>query len=195
MRIRPVISYPRLIKYPLQDGAIFYETLARDEVNAINQIELRSELRDRSDNNNAANKTYESRILKRESRSDESEEEKHGTISNEKKNLDNSLPSKSLESIHFIVLAVTNSWFQCKQDAISNKIPPKIKTDHLKFKLEVVEALAASPSANKSISTDENNSVVRERFHSQKDQSVMIHMLEISCLLSWPFQKKKALPV
>ncbi|PRD22441.1 UNVERIFIED_CONTAM: hypothetical protein NCL1_49080 [Trichonephila clavipes] len=96
---------------------------------------------------------------------------------------------------HCSYKAVTNSWFQCKQDAISNKIPPKIKTDHLKFKLEVVEALAASPSANKSISTDENNSVVRERFHSQKDQSVMIHMLEISCLLSWPFQKKKALPV
>ncbi|GFS80827.1 uncharacterized protein TNCV_1334551 [Trichonephila clavipes] len=58
-------------------------------------------------------------------------------------------------------LAVTNSWFLCKQDAISNKIPLKIKMDRLKFKLEIVEELSAFPFTNKSILTDdEDNSVV-----------------------------------
>ncbi|GFY08717.1 hypothetical protein TNCV_5006301 [Trichonephila clavipes] len=45
-----------------------------------NQIELRSELSDLSGDNNAANKTYESRILEGESSSDEGDEEKHGNI-------------------------------------------------------------------------------------------------------------------
>ncbi|GFT89695.1 hypothetical protein TNCV_3137801 [Trichonephila clavipes] len=48
-----------------------------------------------------------------------------------------------------------------REDAISNKIPQNIKVDHLKFKLELVEALAASGPTNKSIFTeDEVNSVV-----------------------------------
>ncbi|GFT15073.1 hypothetical protein TNCV_4316511 [Trichonephila clavipes] len=106
-------------------------------------IEFRSEFSYLLDDGNAANETYESCILKVESSSDESEEEKHGNISNGKTILAHSLSSKSLEPIHFIVLAVANSWFQCKQDAISNKIPPKIKMDRLKFELEIVEALAA----------------------------------------------------
>ncbi|GFX16230.1 uncharacterized protein TNCV_4704841 [Trichonephila clavipes] len=56
---------------------------------------------------------------------------------------------------------VTNSWFLCKQDAISNEIPVKIKMDSLKFKLEIAEALSASPPTNKSIlADDEDNSVV-----------------------------------
>ncbi|GFX98407.1 uncharacterized protein TNCV_4001761 [Trichonephila clavipes] len=51
--------------------------------------------------------------------------------------------------------------FLCKQDAISNKIPLKIKMEHLKFKLEIVEALSASSPTSKSILTDdEDNSVV-----------------------------------
>ncbi|GFW23028.1 hypothetical protein TNCV_3801291 [Trichonephila clavipes] len=48
-----------------------------------------------------------------------------------------------------------------KHDAISNKILPKIKTDPLKFELEIVEALAASPPTDKIIfPDDEDNSVV-----------------------------------
>ncbi|GFV80555.1 hypothetical protein TNCV_2150891 [Trichonephila clavipes] len=43
-------------------------------------IELRSELRDLSDDDDAVNKTYESCILKGESSSDESDEEKYGNI-------------------------------------------------------------------------------------------------------------------
>ncbi|GFT91968.1 uncharacterized protein TNCV_124981 [Trichonephila clavipes] len=86
---------------------------------------------------------------------------------------------QSLELIHLIVLAVANSWILCKQDAISNKISPKFKMDRLKFKLEIVEALAASPRTNKNILTDKDNSVVKS--HSQKDRSVMIHLLYISC--------------
>ncbi|GFW50294.1 uncharacterized protein TNCV_4697101 [Trichonephila clavipes] len=67
----------------------------------------------------------------------------------------------SLEDIHHINLAVANSWFLCKQDAISNKIPLKIKMGRLKFNLEISEALSASPPTNKSILTDdEDNSVV-----------------------------------
>ncbi|GFX60049.1 uncharacterized protein TNCV_4557291 [Trichonephila clavipes] len=50
--------------------------------------------------------------------------------------LDNSVSSKSLEPIHFTILAVANSLFLCKQDTVSNKIPPKTKTDFLKFRLE-----------------------------------------------------------
>ncbi|GFX51123.1 uncharacterized protein TNCV_2734741 [Trichonephila clavipes] len=58
-------------------------------------------------------------------------------------------------------LAVANYWFLCKQDAISNKIPLKIKMDRLKFKLEIVEALSTSPPNKKSILTDdEDNSAV-----------------------------------
>ncbi|GFW45450.1 hypothetical protein TNCV_3243901 [Trichonephila clavipes] len=44
----------------------------------INQIELRLELSDLLDDDNAANKTYESRILEEESSSDESNEGTHG---------------------------------------------------------------------------------------------------------------------
>ncbi|PRD31268.1 UNVERIFIED_CONTAM: hypothetical protein NCL1_23958 [Trichonephila clavipes] len=43
-------------------------------------IELRSELSDLSDDDNAANKTYEPRILEGESSSDESDEVTHGNI-------------------------------------------------------------------------------------------------------------------
>ncbi|GFT61456.1 uncharacterized protein TNCV_2480111 [Trichonephila clavipes] len=58
-------------------------------------------------------------------------------------------------------VAVANSWFLCKQDAISNEIPLKIKMNCLKLKLEIVEALSASPPTNKSIlADDEDNSVV-----------------------------------
>ncbi|GFX04777.1 hypothetical protein TNCV_2247601 [Trichonephila clavipes] len=41
-------------------------------IDEINQIELKSELRDLSDDDNVVSKTYESRILKGESCSDES---------------------------------------------------------------------------------------------------------------------------
>ncbi|PRD21186.1 UNVERIFIED_CONTAM: hypothetical protein NCL1_52537 [Trichonephila clavipes] len=54
------------------------------------KTELRFEPSDISDDDNTANKTYES--------------------------------------------PVANSWFLCKQDAISNKIPSNIKVDRLKFK-------------------------------------------------------------
>ncbi|GFW06504.1 hypothetical protein TNCV_2188371 [Trichonephila clavipes] len=93
----------------------------------------------------------------RESSLDESDDEKHGNVYNGKTILDHSLPSRSLELIHFIVLAVPNSWFLCKQNAISNKIPPKIKMDLLKFKLEIAKAraLATSPPTNKCILTDD----------------------------------------
>ncbi|GFV67755.1 uncharacterized protein TNCV_4624351 [Trichonephila clavipes] len=71
------------------------------------------------------------------------------------------LYDKSLEHIHYNNLAVANSWFLCKQDAISKKTPIKIKMDRLKFKLVIVEMLSASPPSNKSILTDdEDNSVV-----------------------------------
>ncbi|GFT21158.1 uncharacterized protein TNCV_2582361 [Trichonephila clavipes] len=56
--------------------------------------------------------------------------------------------------------AVANSWFMCKQDAVSSKIPLKIKMDRLKFKLKVVEVLSASPPTNKSILTDDEDNNV-----------------------------------
>ncbi|GFW03409.1 hypothetical protein TNCV_1739591 [Trichonephila clavipes] len=56
------------------------------------QIRLTSELSDLSDDDNAENKTYESRILEGESSSDESDEEKRGNILNGKTILDHSLP-------------------------------------------------------------------------------------------------------
>ncbi|GFW01497.1 hypothetical protein TNCV_4539951 [Trichonephila clavipes] len=49
-------------------------------------------LSDLSDDDNAANKAYKSRILEGESGSDESNEEKHGNILNGKTILDHSLP-------------------------------------------------------------------------------------------------------
>ncbi|GFU92946.1 hypothetical protein TNCV_2080921 [Trichonephila clavipes] len=110
-----------------------------------------SELSDLSDDEYAVNKTYESRILEEESSSNESDEEKHRNICNGKTILDHFLPSMSLERIHYIDLAVANSSFLCKHNAISNKIPLKIKTDRLKFKLEIVKALSASSLTNKSI--------------------------------------------
>ncbi|GFU67162.1 hypothetical protein TNCV_3770941 [Trichonephila clavipes] len=56
------------------------------------QARLTSELSDLSDDDNAENKTYESRILEGESSSDESDEEKRGNILNGKTILDHSLP-------------------------------------------------------------------------------------------------------
>ncbi|GFT02200.1 uncharacterized protein TNCV_84591 [Trichonephila clavipes] len=110
-----------------------------------------SDLSDLSDDDNAANKTYELRILEGESS-----------------------------------LAVANSWFLCKQDAISNKIPLKIKMDHLKFKLEIVEALSASPPTNRSIlANDEDNSVIiplakRSKCYNPPAIHVMAFILAIS---------------
>ncbi|GFV78553.1 hypothetical protein TNCV_1888591 [Trichonephila clavipes] len=75
-----------------------------------------SELCDLSDDDYVADKTHESRILEGESSSDESDEEKHGNICNAKTILDHPLLSKSLETIHFILLAVVNSLFQYKQE-------------------------------------------------------------------------------
>ncbi|GFT16624.1 multidrug resistance-associated protein 1 [Trichonephila clavipes] len=123
------------------------------------QIEPKSEFSDLSDDDNAAKKTYESRILEGESSSDEGGEEKYGTVA--------------------------NSSFLCKQDAISNKTPQKIKMDRLKFKLEKVEALAVSPPTNKSILTnDEDNSVVipfvkRSKCYNPPVRHVMAFILAI----------------
>ncbi|GFW54902.1 uncharacterized protein TNCV_2655411 [Trichonephila clavipes] len=73
------------------------------------------------------------------------------------------------DHIQNIDLAVANSWFLCKQDGILNKIPQKIKMNGSKFKLEIVEALLAAPSTNKSILTgDEDNSVVIPRAKRSK---------------------------
>ncbi|GFV04829.1 uncharacterized protein TNCV_5047931 [Trichonephila clavipes] len=89
------------------------------------------------------------------------------------------------EHIHYIDLAVANSWFQCKQDAISNKIPLKIKMDRLKFKLEIVEALSTSPPTKKSILTDDEvNSVViplakRSKLYNPPAVNVMAFILAI----------------
>ncbi|GFX86439.1 hypothetical protein TNCV_2563281 [Trichonephila clavipes] len=49
-------------------------------ITAAVKIEVRSELSDLSDDDNAANKTYESRILEGESSSNGSDEETHGDI-------------------------------------------------------------------------------------------------------------------
>ncbi|GFS56903.1 uncharacterized protein TNCV_2661131 [Trichonephila clavipes] len=69
--------------------------------------------------------------------------------------------NENTSSFYLSLKAVVNSWFLCKQDAISNKILPKIKMDRLKFKLEIFEALPASPPTNKSVLTDdEDNGVV-----------------------------------
>ncbi|GFX88203.1 hypothetical protein TNCV_160171 [Trichonephila clavipes] len=68
-----------------------------------------SELSGLTDNDYTVDKTYDRRILEGEPNSDESDEEKHGDISNGKTILDHPLPSKTLEPIHFIVLAVANS--------------------------------------------------------------------------------------
>ncbi|GFV56600.1 hypothetical protein TNCV_1247951 [Trichonephila clavipes] len=56
------------------------EEILRSMMNKSNEIIIRSELSNISDDDNAANKTYESRILEGESSSDESDEEKHGDI-------------------------------------------------------------------------------------------------------------------
>ncbi|GFY09701.1 uncharacterized protein TNCV_3696631 [Trichonephila clavipes] len=93
--------------------------------------------------------------------------------------LDHSLPYKSLEHIHYIDLAFANSWFLCKQDAISNKIPPKIKMNRLKFKFEIVEALSACPPPNKSILTDDevNSAVVPLAKISKRYNPPAIHVM------------------
>ncbi|GFX03870.1 hypothetical protein TNCV_4677751 [Trichonephila clavipes] len=88
--------------------------------------------------------------------------------------LDHALSSMSLEPIHFIVLAVTNPWLQYKQDTISNKIPPKIKMDFIKFKFEVAEVLAESPPTNKSIFTDD------------EDDSAVTILVELNLFLLLP---------
>ncbi|GFV73910.1 hypothetical protein TNCV_2641741 [Trichonephila clavipes] len=56
------------------------------------QLMNKSELMDLSDDDNAATKTYESRILEGESSSDEKDKETHGNILNGKTILDPSLP-------------------------------------------------------------------------------------------------------
>ncbi|GFV27680.1 hypothetical protein TNCV_4169051 [Trichonephila clavipes] len=75
-----------------------------------------SKLSDLSDDDYAAGNAYERRILKGEL----SSEKKHGNIYYLKTTLDHSVPTKSLESINFIVIAEANSWFYYKQDIISN---------------------------------------------------------------------------
>ncbi|GFU33528.1 hypothetical protein TNCV_1797641 [Trichonephila clavipes] len=70
-----------------------------------------SEISNFSDDDYTVNKTNELRILEEESSSYENDEEKHGNICNGMTILDHSLPSKSLEPIHFIILAVENSCF------------------------------------------------------------------------------------
>ncbi|GFV81073.1 uncharacterized protein TNCV_2270571 [Trichonephila clavipes] len=92
----------------------------------------------------------------------------------------------SLEHINYIDLAVVNSWFLCKQDAISYKIPLKFKMDRLKFKLEIVEALSDSPPTKRSILTDdEDNSVIiplakRSKLYNPLAVHVMALILAIS---------------
>ncbi|GFU95457.1 hypothetical protein TNCV_4787921 [Trichonephila clavipes] len=71
-----------------------------------------SEFKNLSEDDYAADKTYETCILEGKSSSDESEEVKHGNIYNGQTVLDHALPSKSLEPVHLIVLAVVNSSFQ-----------------------------------------------------------------------------------
>ncbi|GFT28149.1 hypothetical protein TNCV_645231 [Trichonephila clavipes] len=70
-----------------------------------------SELSDFSDDDYTVDKTYEPDILEGKSSSEERDEEKHGNICNGKTILDHPFPSKSLETIHFIVLAVINFCF------------------------------------------------------------------------------------
>ncbi|GFV44591.1 hypothetical protein TNCV_2006621 [Trichonephila clavipes] len=73
---------------------------------------------------------------------------------------------------------------------MSNQIPPQINADCLKFKLEIVEALAASPPSNNSILTDdEDNSIViplakRSRCYNTSTKHFMPFILAI--------QEKKA---
>ncbi|GFW52103.1 uncharacterized protein TNCV_2819721 [Trichonephila clavipes] len=88
---------------------------------------------------------------------------------------------------HCSYKAVANSWFLCKQDTVSNKFPPKIKTDRFKLKLrDSRSALAASPPTNKSILTDdEDNNVViplakRSKCYNPPAIHVMSFILAIS---------------
>ncbi|GFU62033.1 hypothetical protein TNCV_717591 [Trichonephila clavipes] len=67
------------------------------------------ELSNLLDDDYVADKRYEPRILELESNLNESDEEKHGNICNEKTILDYPLPLKSFELIHLIVLATANS--------------------------------------------------------------------------------------
>ncbi|XP_042904032.1 piggyBac transposable element-derived protein 3 [Parasteatoda tepidariorum] len=60
--------------------------------------------------------------------------------------------------LHFLDLAVVNSWFQYRRDVTANKTPKKNQKDLLKFKLEVAEALLAAPSAHRSIVSDDEES-------------------------------------
>ncbi|GFW76706.1 uncharacterized protein TNCV_4944231 [Trichonephila clavipes] len=75
------------------------------------------------------------------------------------------------------VSTVENSWFLCKQDAISNKIPKKIKMNRLKCKLEIVEALSASPPTNKSILTDDECVVIPFVKRSKRYIPPAIHVM------------------
>ncbi|GFU63793.1 uncharacterized protein TNCV_3321901 [Trichonephila clavipes] len=69
---------------------------------------------------------------------------------------------------------------------MTNKIPLKIQMDRLQFKLEIAEALSASPPTNKSILTDdEDNSVViplakRSKRYNTPVIHVMAFILAIS---------------
>ncbi|GFU59285.1 hypothetical protein TNCV_4198071 [Trichonephila clavipes] len=71
----------------------------------------------------------------------ESEEEGEDLASEDERCVSIAFSKCAGDHIQNINLAVANSWFQSKQDAILHKIPQKIKMDGLKFKLEIVEAL------------------------------------------------------
>ncbi|GFX94958.1 hypothetical protein TNCV_3045901 [Trichonephila clavipes] len=59
---------------------LYRQDFAKFSLNRHYNIELRLEIRDVTDDGNAANKTYESRILEGVSSSDESDRETHGNI-------------------------------------------------------------------------------------------------------------------
>ncbi|GFX10999.1 hypothetical protein TNCV_512591 [Trichonephila clavipes] len=86
---------------------------------------------------------------------------------------------------HPIVLVGRYLSHRSYEGAISNKIPQNINLDRLIFKLEIVEALAASPPTNKSIFTDDKvNSVViplskRPKRYDPPDIHVMAFILAI----------------
>ncbi|GFX97988.1 uncharacterized protein TNCV_4906391 [Trichonephila clavipes] len=152
-----------------------------------NHIELRSELSDLLDDDNAANKAYDSRILERESSSDESNEDTHTWESLKwKDNFGSFFTIKTLEQID---LAVANSWFLYKQDTMLNKIPPEIKMDRLKFKLEIVEVLSTSSPTNKSILTDDEDKsgVIPLAKRSKRFNLPAIHVMDF--ILAFPGYK------
>lgn len=63
--------------------------------------------------------------------------------------------------LHFLDLAVVNSWFQYIRNVSANSFAKKNQMDLLKFKLDIAEALIASPPSSRKVLSDEEDDEVQ----------------------------------